>query len=276
MKGDWKQRCREWLPPAVIRLLLPHLGMGIQYGGRYADMASAAQHCATYAAAEILDNVAAATQAVLRGEAPAERDGVLLASKPVPYPIIAEILFSAARAGGKRLAVCDFGGSLGSVYRACDDFLAPLPAVAWGVVEQSHFVAYGQEHLADGRLQFYPSIEACCQAIAPDVLVLSSVLQYLEHPREFLGALAAGPWTSIIIDRTPLVSAPASFVAIQKLPKRWRGGASYPSWLFRRDELLDSLKGFTLIAEFPASDGSIGSGAHRADFHGFIFRRARA
>lgn len=266
-----KEFAKEWLPPGLTRMLLPILGRTIRYSGHYRKFSDAASACSGYDADEILRVVAAATADVLAGKAPAERDGVLLDSKLVPYPVVAELMYLAARNGGE-LSVCDFGGSLGSLYRACSDYVDALASVRWGIVEQAHYVAYGQANLANDRLRFFASISDCQQDISPSCIVLSSVLQYMEEPLDLLKQLNEGTWQSIILDRTPFVSAEKSFVTVQYVPAAWVK-SSYPSWLFAKAEVMDALHAFRLIAEFPALDGRVGYGDKLADFRGLIFRR---
>lgn len=246
-------------------------GRSIRYSGHYRKFSDAALACTGYDADVILRVVAAATGDVLAGKAPAERDGVLLDSKQIPYPVVAELMYLAARNGGE-LSVCDFGGSLGSLYRACSVYVDALVSVHWGIVEQAHYVAYGQANLANDRLRFFPSISDCQQDISPSCIVLSSVLQYIEEPLDLLKQLNEGMWRSIIFDRTPFVSAERSFVTVQHVPAAWVK-SSYPSWLFARAEVIDALPGFHLVAEFPALDGRVGCGSKLADFRGLIFRR---
>lgn len=264
-------RFKEWLPPVLTRILLPIFGRTIRYSGHYSKFSDAASACSGYDAKEILRVVAAATSDVLAGKAPAERDGVLLDSKLIPYPVVAELMYLAARNGGE-LSVCDFGGSLGSLYRACNDYLDALVTVRWGIVEQAHYVAYGQAHLENDRLRFFTSISDCQQGISPSCIVLSSVLQYIEEPLDLLRQLNEGEWQSIIFDRTPFVSAEKSFVTVQHVPAAWVK-SSYSSWLFARAEVIDALPRYHLVAEFPALDGRVGYGSKLADFRGLIFRR---
>lgn len=268
---DYKAFAKEWLSPGLTRLLLPVIGRTIRYSGQYASYADAAAGCGSYDAAEILRVVAAATDDVMAGKAPAERDGVLLESKQLPYPVVAELVYRAACNKGE-LSVCDFGGSLGSLYRTCSDYVDALTFVRWGVVEQRHYVAHGQAYLENERLRFFESIDACVQAISPSCIVLSSVLQYMAEPFDLLEQLNSGTWKSIIFDRTPFVCAEKSFVTIQHVPATWVS-ATYPSWLFAKKELVSALNQFRLIAEFPAIDGRIGYGAKLADFRGLIFRK---
>lgn len=266
-----KTLIKDWLPPALLRYLLPWFGLTIRYRGCYASHAEAAARSTGYDAGEILAKVEQATGAVLAGTAVAERDGVLLEQRQAPYPVIAELLFVATQAGG-RLRVCDFGGSLGSVYRACGDYLAGCSEVRWGVVEQPMFVSAGQQRFANEQLRFYASLDACAVDIAPQVLLLSSVLQYLAEPLAFLQQVNAGNWSSIIIDRTPFVTAGPSVVTVQSVPARWVK-SSYPSWLLAAEEIKRALPDFAVVGEFPALDGRIGSGRLCADFRGMILRR---
>lgn len=262
---------KDWLPPALLRLLLPWFGKTIRFRGHFGSYAEASVHSTGYDAAEILAQVQQAALAVKMGTAVAERDGVLLDQASIPYPVLAELLFVAAHANG-RLAVCDFGGSLGSVYRACAAFLDDLPAVRWGVVEQPLFIAAGREHFADQTLGFYYDLDECIATLQPQVLLLSSVLQYLDDPLAFLASANDGPWRSIVIDRTPFTKEDLSFVTVQSVPAQWVK-SSYPSWFFSAAQVLATLPNYEVISEFPASDGRIGYGPLCADYRGLILRR---
>ena len=77
----------------------------------------------------------------------------------------------------------------------------------WNVVEQSHYVEAGQTHIQDHQLRFYKTIEECLVENEPNVILLSSVLQYLEDPLYLIKKFSASKATCLIIDRTPFSSS---------------------------------------------------------------------
>jgi putative methyltransferase (TIGR04325 family) len=77
--------------------------------------------------------------------------------------------------------VLDFGGALGSHYFQNKEFLKPIKIKKWIVVEQERYVKVGKEKIADGVLDFARSIDEIDHA---NILIASSVIQYLEKPYE--------------------------------------------------------------------------------------------
>src|SRR5205823_2837625 len=100
---------------------------------------------------------------------------------------LAALLRASVRKGS--LSVLDFGGALGSSYFQCRKFLSPLRHLRWSVVEQAAQVACGRADFSNDELVFYESVEACLKQETPDLLVLSSVLQYLPDPHKTLSEL---------------------------------------------------------------------------------------
>ena len=263
---------RNWIPPEILRLLRSRLGYGVRFSGEFATWELAAAQASGYDAPEILDKVEQATRKVLNGEAAYERDGVLFAESQYPYPMIAGLLRVAAKHGG-RLSVVDFGGALGSTYNQCRKFFANLPEVKWCVVEQPQFVRKGKDEFSNEVLTFADSIDVACAAITPNVVIFSSVLQYVPDPWAILRQASKQSVHTIIIDRTPFVSANHDVIALQTVPKRI-SSSSYPIRLFVRDSLLDPLESeYRTLAEFEAVDGTLGDIFRPVMFKGYILER---
>ena len=194
-------------------------------------------HCIGYDAVEILDTVLASTLKVKRGEAAFERDSVLFDEIQYSWPIVAGLMWAATRSSGK-LNVLDLGGALGSGYFQNRCFLTDLSEVCWNVVEQEHFVSVGRAHVQGDQLGFYFSIEECLEENQPNVILLSSALQYLECPFETIRSLSSVGADCLIIDRTPIGSDRR--LLVQHVPPSIYP-ASYPMWVFGKDELCKSL-----------------------------------
>ena len=268
-----KVLAREWLPPALVRWLrrVRGSGIGICFEGDFATWEEASARCTGYDAEEILEKVLAATLKVKHGEAVFERDSVLFDEIEYAWPVLAGLMWAAARNGG-RLNVLDFGGALGSSYFQNRKFLQVLPEVRWNVIEQPHYVEAGQKHIQDERLRFYKTVEACLAENQPNVILLSSVLQYLERPYELLEKLGSLNIDRIIVDRTPFVEGDKDILSIQRVPESIFP-ATLAAWLFSEkyfEGAMNSL-GYVRAASMPCSDES----RERFKLKGYLFCRGK-
>lgn len=248
----------DWLPPAVARWVRHVRGAGIHFEGEYATWEDARAQCTGYDAEEILDKVLAATLKVKRGEAVFERDSVLFDQIEYAWPVLSGLMLAAARHGGK-LNVLDFGGSLGSSYFQNRKFLQDLPDVCWNVVEQALFVEAGQVHIQNEQLRFYKTIEACLAENQPNVILLSSVLQYLEEPRKILAKLATTEASCLIIDRTPFSFLDVDKLLVQQVPASIYL-ASYPMWVFSLSMFMREIESkWSMVAAYTSPEGHVRS-----------------
>ncbi|WP_288907981.1 methyltransferase, TIGR04325 family [uncultured Desulfovibrio sp.] len=205
-----KALCKDCLPPVVWRAaqrLRRHekATPRLCWEGDYPDWQSAVDASTGYDQEAIFVKVRDAARAVRDGKALWERDSVLFYHKEHNLPLLSALMSVAAWNRG-RLRVLDFGGAFGSVYWQHKPLLHKLDALSWNVVEQPHVVACGQKEFSTDALQFWPDMESCAAANQIDVVLFSSVLQYLEFPYERLQqALTLQPY-AIIIDRTPFAS----------------------------------------------------------------------
>lgn len=270
MIANSKHVLREWLPSGFVRLVGPYVGRRIRFYGEYAEWRSALEQTSGYDSQGVLERVRAAASRAARAEATFERDGTVLNDAEPPFPLLTALLRAANERGGS-LSVLDFGGSLGSVYYQCRPFLMNLSGLRWIVVEQPQFVESGRKLFEDDVLKFAVTVDEAIQKSTPDVILFSAVLQYLEKPLDAVKwAVEIAPPT-IVIDRTPLVpSLHESRIAVQKVPRRL-GSASYPLWLFNRDQLVAPTLGrYRVLVEYDAVDGVMSYGFKRVEFKGFI------
>jgi putative methyltransferase (TIGR04325 family) len=264
-----KEFARDWLPPVVVRLLQQRRSSGLCFEGDFTSWEEASAHCTGYDAKDILEKVLAATLKVKRGEAVFERDSVLFNEIEYDWPVLSGLLWAAASSGGK-LNVLDFGGALGSSYFQNLQFLKWLPVVKWNVIEQSHYVDAGRNHIQDEQLRFYKTIEECLAENQPNVILLSSVLQYIEMPQKILEHLLDQKVSYLIINRTPFVRERNSILSIQRVP-RSIFSATLPAWLLSEETISDILKmsNYVRVASFINEP----SRSDRFLFKGFIFKR---
>jgi len=259
------------LPPVVKRGLLFLLTRNY-YAGTYRTWAEARGDATGYDADVILEKCKTALLKVKSGEAAYERDSVVFETMEHPFAVLAGLLKGALASDG-RLSVLDFGGSLGSTYYQCRHFLADLKTLRWNIVEQGKFVACGREHFETEELRFYDTVGDCLRQGKPDVLLLSSVLQYIEEPHALLKELLREGIGIVIVDRTPFhQQGSRDILTVQNVPFHiYR--ASYPCWLFSRERFLASFAGaYSIAAEYDALGGTIDTGRMAAAYRGFIFQ----
>jgi putative methyltransferase (TIGR04325 family) len=229
------------------------------YSGDYGSWAAAKEQCQGYDSENILNKVAASLLQVKNGTAVYERDSVLFDKIQYSWPLLAGLLRAAAE-NGNNLSVLDFGGSLGSAYFQNRGYLSSLHSLSWSIVEQAHFVARGRQDFADAVLKFYPSLDDALLAEKPNLLLLSSVVQYLPEPYAFLAGVIEKEIEYIIVDRTAfLVNEDGSYrdgelLTVQVVPE-WIYPASYPAWFFNKQAFCSLFWGkYDLVAEWQGVD----------------------
>lgn len=237
---------KNWLPPIVTKMLQKWRGGGNRFDGDFQSWEAASARCTGYDAEHILAKVLEATLKVKRGEAAFERDSVLFDEIEYVWPVTAGLMWAAASNGGK-LHVLDFGGALGSSYFQNRKLLEDLPEVRWNVVEQAHYVDAGQKYIQDKSLRFYPSIDACLDEMKPDVILLSSVLQYIKNPFELLKEAMNTGARYIIIDRTPFSRGNIDRLCLQYVSAEIFE-STLACWIFSSEKIVQTLsREFELI-----------------------------
>ena len=257
MRVQLKNFIKLLTPPLLVRvyhhlnsrLLSPSYGLS----GDYRTWGAAIRNSTGYDAAIILEKTITALLKVKNGEAVYERDSVLFDEVQYAWPLLANLMWVAARTKGN-LNVLDFGGSLGSTYFQNRAFLQQLPDIRWNIVEQPKYVAVGKKWFEDEHLKFYPRINDCLMQTQPNVIILSSVLQYLEQPYIMLRELLSLHCDHVIIDRTPFWAGPIDRLCVQNVPPAIYP-ASYPSWVFSKEYFRAQINNeWEVMAEFENSD----------------------
>lgn len=217
--------------------------------GNYSSWQEASALTEGYEQANILKKTKDALLKVKNGEAAYERDSVLFDKKEYPYPLISYVLHAALQKGSA-LHILDFGGSLGSTYFQVKEFLTPGVCASWSIVEQAHYNDCGKEFFEDETLHFFHSIEECLTTYPVDLIILSSVVQYLPDPHAFMRKLTSYGFKAILFDRTAFVKGSEDRLTIQKVwPNIYE--ASYPTWFFNEEGFLKHLANdYLLQGEF--------------------------
>ena len=267
-----KSFAKNWLPPAMARWIRRVLlrRVGIRFKGEFTSWEEAVAKSSGFDEEHILDRVLDATRKVKRGEAAFERDSVLFDDIQYSWPLLAGLMWAAARNGGV-LNVLDFGGALGSSYYQNRKFLCSLKSVRWNVVEQTHFVEAGRACMQDDHLRFHLTVEECLESNVPNVVLLSGVLQYIPDPKDLLKKLLAAGCNTFILDRTCYVNdGGKERIRIQHVPASIYP-ASYPCRFLVEEDVLGTFAaaGYTMVERFAALDNLDPS----ATWKGHIFLR---
>ncbi|NOT74814.1 MAG: methyltransferase, TIGR04325 family [Cyclobacteriaceae bacterium] len=263
----------DFIPPIITRFI-SGLNLFKSYGwfGNFSAWAEAMKQAEGYDGGAIFEKVKSATLKVKNNEAVYERDSILFDEIEYSWPLLAALMWVAARKDGK-LSVLDFGGSLGSTYYQNRAFYDGLKEVRWSIVEQEHFVEAGNSQFKSDQLRFYKTIQECMKIENSAVVLFSCVLQYLERPYDTIKEAFQGNAEYIVIDSMPFNTSEKDRLTIQKVnPLIYK--ASYPCWLLNRSEFLQFFKGqYSLVAEFK-SHLYIKVDGETIPYEGFIFKKS--
>jgi putative methyltransferase (TIGR04325 family) len=246
-----KDDLKEYIPLALVRLLKRSrlLNRGIFWEGDYSNWKDALSKSTGYDSNEIITKVKNSLLKVKNGEAAYERDSVLFEKIQYDWPVLSVLMWVAALHEGK-LNVMDFGGSLGSLYFQNRGFLEHLKEVKWNVIEQHQFVKCGKEFFENESLKFYHDIPSCSRENAINLIMLSSVLPYVEDPYNLLNKLLDVNVRYFLIDKLPLIDSETDRITVQEIPSSIYN-ASYPAWFFSKKKFMDFIKSnFDVVAEF--------------------------
>lgn len=220
------------------------------WSGDYKNWDKARQISSGYNASHILEKVKTSTLKVKTGEAVFERDSVLFDTIEYSWPLLASLMWIAARNKGK-LSVIDFGGSLGSSYFQNKYFLDTIEKAQWSVVEQKAFVDCGREYFENGILKFYYTMEECIKSgEIPDVLLISCALPYLEEASKMLDDFSQMGISYFIIDNTPFNYQDRDRITVQRVdPLIYE--ASYPCWFLNYNKVKAIVGSrYTIVSEY--------------------------
>lgn len=240
--------------------------------GNYPNWEEARNNCTGYDTSIILEKVKNSLLKVKNGEAIYERDSVLFDKTEYSWPLLAGLMWVAAQNEGK-LNLIDFGGSLGSSYFQNKKFLENLKETKWNIVEQENFVTCGKNNFENEELFFFNSIEECINKQKPNLILLSSVLPYIEKPYELLDIIFSHGIKYIIFDRMPFFEEDIPHrITIHKVdPKIYE--ATIPTHIFNESEFITFMKNkYELISDFESEQGMALSDGNTIPNKGFIYR----
>ncbi|MBC7747652.1 MAG: methyltransferase, TIGR04325 family [Methylotenera sp.] len=211
-----------------------------KYGwfGDYPSWEEAKNDTSGYDSNVILEKVKNSLLKVKNGEAIFERDSFIFDEIQYSWGVLAALSLEASKNKGK-LEVLDFGGSLGSGYFQNRQALQHLESLHWSILEQDHFVDCGKENFENEQLSFFHDYEEfSSKRPKPNVLLLSSVIQYLEEPFPILTKLLSYNISTVVIDMTTFIEGDGDMITIQKVPPHIYE-ASYPTRFFNKEKLIN-------------------------------------
>lgn len=141
----------------------------------------------------------------------------------------------------------------------------------WSIVEQKHYVQFAKEHVHLDGLHFYESVSDIPENY--NLVIFSSVLQYLEHAGELVeDVIKTGP-KYVVIERTPVSVCHHIWVQTVHEPIY---EASYAACVYTDEELSAMVtgSGYELIDSWHSLvDGDEWIGDKRVEYKSFVFKK---
>ena len=227
------QRLRRHIAPLLRRVIPSHLPMT----GPYGSYAEALADASGYDSPMVVQQVEDATLAVLEGRAAYERDGTAFQTRPdlAIYKVIRDVVTPHS-------TIADFGGGLGGLFISAPELFPQSCRLL--VIEQASMVETGLRLARTHRLQL-EFLDSGEQTVPPlDVLIFSSVLQYLSDPWATVERVirCCAPKV-VIIDRTAIRRGTSRWY-LQTNAGYYAESVSYPVQVLERRRLLRAFSGY--------------------------------
>jgi len=223
------------LPNFIIRNINKLFKRDIRFVGNYRNWKDADDHSLGYNNKKIFLKSRESFLKVISKEAKYERDSVLFYSESINDPLI-NILNKIQKQKAACLNVLDFGGSFGSTYFQNYSVLKNKNKFNWAIVEQEKIVKYAKKFKLENNLSFHLSIKNYMTKQKPDVVLFSSVIQYLEYPYKVIYYLFKNKIKNIFFLKTPFFKN-KELIKVQIVPKHIYD-ASYPIRIFNESNFL--------------------------------------
>ncbi len=204
---------RSFLPRKAKDIINLILNRNIKLKGNFSSWKDASQKSSGYDDNLILNKAKRSLNEIINNKAKFERDTVLFYKDAPDRELISIIkkLYSK-----KNIRICDFGGSFASSYFQNISFL-DKSKIEWNVIEQKKIVKHAKKRLKIKNLNFYYNTGSILRKKI-DLIIFSSVIQYLEEPYALLKEITKKKIKNIIISRTPF-SSKSEVIKIQFVPK---------------------------------------------------------
>jgi len=159
----------------------------IQFYGNYSSWELAKKNSEGYDSKKIFSKSKKSFLKVINKRASYERDSFLFYKNKINHSLINTILY--AKGKKRKINILDYGGSFGSVYFQNISILKDIKKFDWSIIEQRSIVDYVKNFKLEKNLFFYSSLNNYFKKKSPDLVLMSSVLQYLEDPFKILSYL---------------------------------------------------------------------------------------
>lgn len=248
-----KDFLKDFIPPLLMKRIN---SLRQPWQGDYSSWAEAKNNCSGYDDSGILQKVERSSELVARGEAIYERDSVIFDEISYSWPLAASLMWTYQKY--KKLHVLDFGGSLGSTFYQNRMFTKDMTDFSWIVVEQEEFVKIGMEKFQTTQLKFSSDLESSFRENGINLVLFSSVLQYLEDPYHILAKVVEHAPSVIVLDRLITSKAGRDIITIQKVDSEIYE-ATYPCRFFNEENISSILREkYELVDRFPSFVGNRG------------------
>lgn len=206
--------------------------------GNYKNWSDAIKNSSGYGSNIIFKKSKESFLKVISGMAQYERDSVLFYTKKINNFLINILL--EIKNKNKPLKVLDFGGSFGSTYFQNYSILCDKKKFHWSIIEQSKIVQFANKQKLTDNLFFFSNKNEYINKYTPDVILFSSVIQYLEYPFSIINFFIQRKIKYFIFMNTPFEKNKES-IKIQIVPKNIYD-ASYPIRILNENFFLELFK----------------------------------
>lgn len=271
--GAFKRKIKKFIPPIIIELLNSfYLKNSLsKWTGDYDSWENALSNSTSYDNFEIIEKCKNALLKVKNGEAAYERDSVLFDSIQYSWPLLSSLML-VSLINERKLSVIDFGGSFGSTYYQNRKYLNYLKDLKYNIVEQERFVVQGKIYFENEILKFYNSIGECIDTSGkPNMLILSSTLQYFKDPKNEIRKIIDFKIPFILVDLTPFNLEKKERLMVQKVSTNIYN-ASYPCWLLNYDEIMNLFSSSYEIFSEHENSSSIIIDNNTYNYRGFLLK----
>lgn len=223
-----KKFFKMFLPPLFIKYR-----MRPKWVGHYKNFHQVSRKF-SYENLNIAEKCFESAEKVFSGKFPFERDGYLFNQIEYSFGLLSSLFYIGNSC--KKISIIDFGGGFGTTYIQ-NKILERFFPIEWLVVEQKSYVDKAKSSNVITAINFYENIESIntesCNAI-----LFSSVLQYLEDPKDLLNKICKLKIKYLIIDRTPVLNLSTSSFVTRQVNDSKVQDSSYPCWQFCEASLL--------------------------------------
>ena len=233
---------------SIYRLMYPPV---VTWSGDYKKWVHAEEDCEGYSSTEIADKAFTATLKSIDGSASYSRDGVCFEVAEYNWQLVS-LVYRLRLKLGRTIRVLDFGGAFGDAFLQNAGLIGDSIA-SWTVIEQESMRIRAKNLPLVDKLTFKTLPDIDNGSI--DLVLLSSVLQYLSEPDGIIAELVGLDADGILVDRTGFVPRNRNDDRITKQSVRPPiYTATYPCRFFSRPEFIKRFSPYSLVVEWSDSD----------------------